>query len=63
VTPLVKFFISTGNFTEGSIVDVKAMGPQAPIDFTDEGALVYAEVTQLPDNGYTPAVFTASEQT
>lgn len=50
VTPVVKYYIGTGSFTAGEIIDVQQIGPTILIDFTT--GPVTADITQNPDMKY-----------
>ncbi|GIK03443.1 hypothetical protein Aspvir_007513 [Aspergillus viridinutans] len=51
--PIVKYYIGTGNFEAGTVVNITEIGPVLTVDFTQlpEPSAVY---TQGRDNEYTP---------
>lgn len=51
VTPVVKYFVGTGKYSPGEIINIQQIGPTILIDFTT-GPLK-AKITQHPDMNYT----------
>ncbi|KAF2221011.1 hypothetical protein BDZ85DRAFT_251543 [Elsinoe ampelina] len=62
ITPTVKFYVSTGDFTAGEIVRVTEVGLTQLIDFTPNGANAptYASFEQKVDGSYGPVTYSQS---
>ncbi len=56
IIPVVKFFVSTGKYTAGSIIDLQEVGTTAEIDFTGRSDNT-AVVKQLANGTYTVAYY------
>jgi hypothetical protein len=58
VTPVLKYFVSTGDFQSGDAVDITTLGVVSTIDFTTaKPGQTIATITQNSDGTYSPPVF------
>lgn len=57
VYPKIKYYVSTGSYTSGDIVDIADLGKVATIDFTGKKETV-AQVTQRDDGTFAPVTYT-----
>jgi hypothetical protein len=63
ITPLVSFYISTGDYTEGTVVDKRTLGSVCDIDYSQAlpGQTV-ATITNNNDGTYSTPVFSYLEE-
>jgi len=60
VTPIARFYIATGSLKESESCILEQVGNKQTIDFTKEGELVFASITQNTDGSYTAPIFSAN---
>jgi hypothetical protein len=63
LTPIVKFWIATGGYSEGQSVLVSEIGNKVPLDFTTQGENVFATTTHNSDGTYSPPQFSPTPPT
>ncbi|KAH0370227.1 hypothetical protein KCU65_g2619, partial [Aureobasidium melanogenum] len=56
IYPKIQYFVSTGEYSSGDIVDVATLGQVATIDFTGKKETV-AQVTQKDDGTFAPVTY------
>lgn len=54
-TPSTTFYIATGSFVEGQVVDIQQVGPYLEIDFSQMGGVDSVTYINTPSDGYQQA--------